>query len=502
MRKYIILIALLGCCFGAFAQKVNTASKPVLMNVGKELLPNLLNLTEADEFNPQFNSTGNLLYFNRSLYDYNVGGRKDMQDIYICELDTNGVIYQVYNAGEPLNNLGANAVIGTAGTSLIYLNNTYSESGLASGLSYAVRKEDGNFSFPKTAGLKLPVKRGFVGMCLSYDKSALVVSMLEEDQRGRKSNSNSSDLFIYTRNTDEGGWNKPVAIEGINSTASEISPWLTPDGKVLFFASSKNKGGQGGYDIYYSKRLDSTKWTEWSAPVNLGKKVNTKGFDAYFIIDPFNRYGYFSSDNGKKEGLSDIYRISLKELFSDIPNPGIAIDSNALRFITRSTMLIRDTIYVTDTVQVLKYAPVDTTDYLRVATDKFYNSKDSLVRLSKVYFNFNEYLIRPDQMDSLNTALELAMADEGIILFIRGYTDVIGSDEYNQKLSEKRSLAIKQVLVAKGFPEKRIYAIGQGKDAKNLATAEDEDGRKKNRRADLEIRRGKIVDNEFVETGE
>jgi OOP family OmpA-OmpF porin len=153
-------------------------------------------------------------------------------------------------------------------------------------------------------------------------------------------------------------------------------------------------------------------------------------------------------------------------------------------------------------VQVVKYAPVDTSDYLRVATDKFYSSKDSLVRLSKVYFDFNQYVIRPDQMDSLNTALELAMADEGIVLFIRGYTDVIGSDEYNLKLSEKRSLAIKQVLVAKGFPENRIYAIGQGKDAKSLATAEDEGGRKKNRRADLEIRRGKIVDNEFVETGE
>ena len=105
-------------------------------------------------------------------------------------------------------------------------------------------------------------------------------------------------------------------------------------------------------------------------------------------------------------------------------------------------------------------------------------------------------------MDSLNNAVELALADEGIILFIRAYTDVIGSDEYNQKLSEKRSLSIKQVLVAKGFPENRIYAIGQGKDSKNLATAEDEDGRQKNRRADLEIRRGKIINNQFVETEE
>ncbi len=502
MRKYFILILFLGGLLNASAQKVNSASKPILMNVGKQPLPGLVNLKEADEYNPQFNSTGTILYFNRSLYEYNVGGKKDMQDIYICEMDTNGTIYQVYNAGEPLNNLGANAVIGAAGTSLIYLNNTYSESGLAMGMSYSVRKEDGTYSIPKSAGLKLPVKRGFVGQCLSYDKSALIVSMLEEDQRGRKSKSNSSDLFVFTRNTDEGGWNRPVALEGINSTGSEISPWLTPDGKVLFFASSKSKDGLGSYDIYYSKRLDSTKWTEWSKPVSLGKKVNTPGFDAYFITDPFNRYGYFSSDNGQKDGLSDIYRISLKELFSDIPNPGINVDSTALRFITRSTLLIRDTIYIRDTVQVVKYAPVDTSDYLRVATDKFYSSKDSLVRLSKVYFDFNQYVIRPDQMDSLNTALELAMADEEINLFIRGYTDVIGSDEYNLKLSEKRSLAIKQVLVAKGFPENRIYAIGQGKDAKNLATAEDEGGRKKNRRADLEIRRGKIVDNEFVETGE
>ncbi|MFY8034547.1 MAG: hypothetical protein ACOVMN_08505, partial [Flexibacteraceae bacterium] len=142
MRKYFILMLLLGGLLNASAQKVNSASKPILMNVGKQPLPGLVNLKEADEYNPQFNSTGTILYFNRSLYEYNVGGKKDMQDIYICEMDTNGTIYQVYNAGEPLNNLGANAVIGAAGTSLIYLNNTYSESGLAMGMSYSVRKED------------------------------------------------------------------------------------------------------------------------------------------------------------------------------------------------------------------------------------------------------------------------------------------------------------------------------------------------------------------------
>jgi outer membrane protein OmpA-like peptidoglycan-associated protein len=66
-------------------------------------------------------------------------------------------------------------------------------------------------------------------------------------------------------------------------------------------------------------------------------------------------------------------------------------------------------------------------------------------------------------------------------------------------LSKNRSLSIKQMLEAKGLPKGRIFAIGKGKDSKNLAPATDEQGRSRNRRADLEIRRGKIVAGQFVE---
>ena len=86
----------------------------------------------------------------------------------------------------------------------------------------------------------------------------------------------------------------------LNTAGFEISPFLNKTQDTLFF-SSNGLGGQGDADIFYSVKQGS--WTSWSKPVNLGSRINSPKFDAYFIYS--GNHLYWSSN--RESELSDIY---------------------------------------------------------------------------------------------------------------------------------------------------------------------------------------------------
>lgn len=87
----------------------------------------------------------------------------------------------------------------------------------------------------------------------------------------------------------------------VNTTKWESQPAISPDGKKLFFAS--NRGGKD-VDIYVSHQLADGRWTE---PVNLGSKINTKGYDASPFMAADGTTLYFASDGHGGQGGIDIF---------------------------------------------------------------------------------------------------------------------------------------------------------------------------------------------------
>lgn len=139
-----------------------------------------------------------------------------------------------------------------------------------------------------------------MGFHASPDFEVIFISMQGADTRGEE------DLYVSVKGSDN-KWSSPKNLgSSVNSAGYEISPFLSQDKKRLYFASNGHRG-IGDADIFYCDRLYES-WDTWSAPRNLGEKLNTKFFDGYFSI-----YGdsiaYFASN--RKGRYSDIFRVDV-----------------------------------------------------------------------------------------------------------------------------------------------------------------------------------------------
>lgn len=78
-------------------------------------------------------------------------------------------------------------------------------------------------------------------------------------------------------------------------------------------------------------------------------------------------------------------------------------------------------------------------------------------------FAFNKADLKPEGKKALDNVVEQAKALKVEVIVAVGYTDRIGSDAYNLKLSQKRAAAVKTYLVSKGIPADKVYTEGKGK---------------------------------------
>lgn len=123
----------------------------------------------------------------------------------------------------------------------------------------------------------------------------------------KKPREKGGDLDIYISHKKDNIWSKPKLISPvINSEKDEDSPYLSADGKTLYF-SSKGHGSSGGYDMYKSELVNG----EWSYPENLGYPMNSAGDDIYLTFTKSGEKGYFASNRNGGFGGMDIYTFNV-----------------------------------------------------------------------------------------------------------------------------------------------------------------------------------------------
>jgi hypothetical protein len=99
------------------------------------------------------------------------------------------------------------------------------------------------------------------------------------DRKGEKS---STDIYMVERKGKNWGEAKPLPMDKINTIGRETTPYITGDGRFLFF-SSEGLNGMGGLDVYVVENLGGG---TWGTPVNLGIAVNSVSNDSHFQYYP------------------------------------------------------------------------------------------------------------------------------------------------------------------------------------------------------------------------
>lgn len=160
------------------------------------------------------------------------------------------------------------------------------------------------------------------------------------------------DLDIYvSEKLADGTWSMPKNLgKNINSPWNENSPFITEDGKKLFF-SSEGHNGMGGFDIFYSQKTKEG----WSEPVNIGYPLNTTDDNLFFV--PYNNgeYAYYSMFSNAGYGAQDIYKIQLTDIAKLSPikiEAVLTLDNKTNRKHKDFIINIIDTIHF-DTIAVL-----------------------------------------------------------------------------------------------------------------------------------------------------
>ena len=109
-----------------------------------------------------------------------------------------------------------------------------------------------------------------------------------------------------------------------------------------------------------------------------------------------------------------------------------------------------------------------------------------IVNMSDVLFDFNKFTLKPEAREKLAKVSGILLAYPNLKLQVEGYTDSIGSDDYNMKLSEQRADGVRQYLVSQSVQDANITAQGFGK-ANPIADNGDASGRAQNRRVELVV---------------
>lgn len=467
-----------------------------------------------DDLGPHITTDGKMILFGREHSPENLGGKDDGEDIWVTTTLDGTTWSKSENMGVSINDKSSNnlAAISADNNMLLFCKTD----------GFQVRKkEKEGWSEPTYLNVKFNNESKNMEGNLSPDgKAILFTSKLKQNMfYNADADNKEKDIYVTVRD-DKNNWSEPINLGSrINTEGDEISPFLAADGRTLYFASN-GRPGYGSYDIYMSKR-NSTSWTDWSEPVNLGPEINTTGFDAYYTVAASADYAYMVSDRNSI-GLSDLVRIKLPEAIK--PDPVVLLLGRTLnaktkepiktdiRFEDLSTQKeIGEAISDPKTgsyrialpngknygirAQAKGYLSVNenlelasVVQYKEIEKDLFLIpiEEGESISLNNVFFVQTRAVLLSQSYPELDRLVEIMNENPTIKIELSGHTDNVGNRNALIKLSNDRVEAVKAYLEEKGIKKGRISGRGYG-GSKPIAPNDTNENRQRNRRVEVTI---------------
>lgn len=302
--------------------------------------------------------------------------------------------------------------------------------------------------------------------------------------------------------------------DAINTPGDEMFPYALTD-SVLIFASNGHPG-LGGLDLF---RATMTKSGGWLVE-NFGAPVNSEADDfGITYTTPGREEGYFSSNRGDARGYDHLYSFELPDL--KILISGWVLDkdeepvANAVIRIVGSDGSNQKAISKND--GSFSFPLSRGVNYVMLAGAKGYlNAKQEftsdtaeedaeygidfiLASINKpnivenIFYDFDRATLRPESLTALDELAQMLADNPNITIEMASHTDRLGTDAYNNSLSERRAKSVVDYLISKGIHPDRLKAQGYGKQRPKTVT-------KRIAREYPQFQEGQELNEEFVLT--
>ncbi|WPU93814.1 OmpA family protein [Mucilaginibacter sabulilitoris] len=303
----------------------------------------------------------------------------------------------------------------------------------------------------------------------------------------------------------------------INTSFDEEAPYYDMANKKLIY-SSKGFIGLGGFDFFESySKLD-----KWSEPKNMGYPMNSAKDDLYYLpnADDASKF-YLSSDRESDCCLALFGAVDKRHVLS-----GVVLDCDTQKPLEGAKVSFIDSL-TKDTVKQMvvnktgRYAFDVTTKRpysLRLEKDGYFAKNvpvpasgrmtndtlnnpdiclqaftvDKPIVIKNVLYDFNKATLRSESKIVLDTLIIVLKDNPKIKVELGSHTDWIGSDKYNDKLSQARAQSCVDYIISKGIEQSRIYAKGYGERKPIAPNAlpngkDNPAGRQLNRRTEFKV---------------
>ncbi|MDQ3108377.1 MAG: OmpA family protein [Bacteroidota bacterium] len=434
----------------------------------------------------------------------NTGGQIDardgmyFEDIYISTKNENGEWGKAMPMGNNINTSGHEATIGLSadGQNLFIYKDDAGDGNI-----YIAQLQGNNWMTPQKLTENINSKAHEPSATITPDGNTLYFT---SDMPG---GFGGADIYRSVR-LPNGDWSKPTNLgPTINTKYEEDAPAILADGLTLYFASNGERS-MGGFDIFSTILSPDS---GWSATVNVGYPVNSTGDDLFFVPTPDDRHAYYSSANSTNGfGDKDIIFLTFPEkeeakltvLEGEITSIYGGIPENTIITVTDVQSGEMMGTYVPNSVTgryVIVLPPgknysitYEANDYLyqsdniNISDTMAYQVIDRPVELEplrvgqklvvrNIFFPSGQSMLQPESKAELDKLVDLMTKKPLLIVEISGHTDASGSDELNQKLSEKRAIAVADYLVEHGIDRSRLRTKGFG-ESKPIAMNYNKDG--------------------------
>ena len=277
----------------------------------------------------------------------------------------------------------------------------------------------------------------------------------------------------------------------INTAGDELFPTFRPNGDLYF--SSNGHPGMGGLDIYIAKPTEH--YVEGlQAPTvtyqieHPGYPLNSAADDFGMTFEGLHNRGFFSSNRGDARGWDHIYSFEKSEVLVTVKGwvyeqDGYELPAGQVYMVgndgTNRKLSVKGDGSFTEEIEL-------GVDYVFLGTCKgFLNHKEELrvdtatvsneyvlqfplanigapVLIENIFYDFDKATLRPESQTALDKLVDLLNENPNITIELSAHTDYKGSDQYNERLSQRRAESVVNYLIAHGIAADRLTPKGYG----------------------------------------